>query len=515
MNGSTKVAVSVGVALLVLVSFLTVNLTYVHASESYGTVTRRFEVSQTTIDSGDVLDEYRSYKLTLDKNVYPVAFIMDNSSDGHVYAKIYLYNADTVTFSYLSGGTFTRVLSSDGEVVRKWEDISVTDYVPVSGDFVDPRGCPAPVFSGLPVYILSNEDASRMRPSEWNLIASKLSNGELEHYSGFEPWSDSNYYKRDSIYAPSTVKGPYVLSATMAYIEAGLTSSYKYEKWSGAPDYEYQIKFRIGDDTKNLAPDSYYTELWASVPVIDELTGEVISHRFVFINSYKTSELYKRDLYTIQNSTVEGHIVPEQSVDKGFHYEINDVWSTTFGKFISASSAGSYGGITVYLRNAIYSYGGSDTLSSLVSDYAYFNYNPKNTYLDAEGNYRKVVIDRPTDIHQHTGGTFDEKNPDNNDKKNDVVKDNNDSSTIIVTDNSSSGSGNGSGGNSGGMYIPSGKWNASQFAEWVNNGFGLLGDNGIITLVGKLFSWLPSDIFNLLMWGVFCGVIIAVIKLVF
>lgn len=501
MNKSTKIAVSVGVALLVFVSFLTVNFTHVYADSvssqdldiqtvfvsMSGSNNSRIEYElKFKVPSGYYLFAYRCiehYSGSSDTYVN-VVFCGINPQTGEI-------DNDYVTFC---GGEKT-TYSFDGKDSKS----SYSYYLSLSS-YVDDF----PSVSGCPYYNFYLEDCSVYDKH----VDESILNCTKSPISGVVPWDTTNHYDKHSVYAPKNVVGPYVLSATMCYVEQGLTSAYGFGPWNGPPDYEYQIKFRIGD---NLDTSAYYTELWADIPVVDNSTGDVLSHRFVFIKSYKTDSLYKRDLYNIYGPDGEGGTVEiGQTVDKGYHFEINDTWNATFGKVIDSGYAASYGGITVYLRNAVYSF--SD---ALVSDYSYFSFNPKNSYLDGDGKYPIVTIERPENIYQHTGGTFDENQSSNNDSKGDVIKDNDDSSTVIVDSSVGNGNSGNSSSNPGGLYIPSGKWSISQFAEWVNNGFGLLGDNGVISLIGKLFAWLPSDIFNLLMWSVFCGAIIAVVKLVF
>lgn len=482
MEVSHKVAIAVGVALMTVISLIGVSLTNVRAEELPPSgVKESYHIEVFNAYSDDVVEQY-TFDMSLPVGQYPLFYAYDYQTSGVVrtYHAVELFVLDT------ESGIIKHAPSVSYRYVRyNGDDIQDSER---SGNISVSSRLEYPHVIGAPVYQYDGSMADIYKDK----LDEGVLNGEKMPISGSALWDKSNHYDKKSVYAPSNVMPPDVFYARLEYRKGS---------WKGSDDYEYTIKYRVGE-MGEYDLTNYYTEIWAEVPVHDVLTGTTTSRK-VFISSYKTADLFVRDLYKVDryDRDTDTNVETGEVIDKGYHYEINAFWNDTFGRYIDASYATSYGGVTVYVRNAIY-----DGDNALVSGYCYFDFNPLNSYDDGNITY----IDEPDHIYNHTGGSINENS--GGDKKPDSDSNRPNHNDTLINGSDSSGSG---GSSSVGVYVPSGKWTSSDFAEWTGNGFGLLGDGGIIALIGSLFVWLPADIFNLIFWSVLCGVVIAVIKLVF
>ena len=363
--------------------------------------------------------------------------------------------------------------------------------------------------SGIPVYTYPKYYGYIKDDDFWNNV---IDCSVFPTYGSGCPWDNSNHYGYSSSYSAG-VTAPSVREVLLSYGYYNSTSS------SGSSDTEHSggggslsgrskqyivdIKYQV----PNTDSSDYYTELWLDVPNGRDKDNN-ITYRKVCAAEFKTSALYQQNL--IQVSDSQGGW---KSVDKGSYYSIYKSWNELIAKYCSVDTAKTYGGCIAYLRNAIHI---SDT-KTLVSDYVYFTLNPDWVQITDEG----AISSTPTIYNKP--GALNENGASSIDTKNDKISTNSTDLDYIggISDKPkdaghSGGGGSSSGGRgSGSDFIPSKNWTLSDFTAWVKNGFGLFGSNGILTMVADVFAFVPSDIFNILMWVVLCASIIAVIKLMF
>lgn len=377
--------------------------------------------------------------------------------------------------------------------------------------------------SGIPVYLYPDEYGFLSDDTFWhNVIDVKM----FPTYGSSCPWDSSNHYGYSSTYSEG-VTAPSVREVLLSYgyynsSSDNSTSSDSDGGHSGGggslsgreKQYIVDVKYQV----PNTDVSQYYTELWLDVPTGRDSNNK-ITYRKVCAAEFKTSELLNKNIIQISNG--QGGWT---SVDKGSYYSIYRTWNDLIARYCSVDSAKMYGGCIAYLRNAIHL---SDT-KTLVSDYVYFTLNPDKVNITDEGASSAA----PTIYNKK--GTLNENGPSINDTANDKTSDNSGDFDYIggITDKPkdyihNDGTGDSDGGHSGGgghgggrgdsdtSFVPTSSWTLSDFVNWVKNGFGLFGKNGILTMVKDIFGFLPEDVFNVIMWVVLCAGFIAVIKLAF
>lgn len=376
--------------------------------------------------------------------------------------------------------------------------------------------------SGIPVYSYPNYYGYINDDTFWNNV---IDVNTYPSYGSSCPWDDSNHYGYSSSYSAG-VTAPSVREVLLSYgyysPTSAIGSSDTDSEHSGGggslPGREKQYILDVKYQVPNTDTSDYYTELWLDVPNGRDKDNNITYHK-VCVAEFKTSALYQQNL--IQVSDGQGGW---KTVDKGSYYSIYKSWNELIAKYCSVDNAKTYGGCIAYLRNAIHI---SDT-KTLVSDYVYFTLNPDKVTITDEGASSAA----PTIYNKK--GLLDENGPSNNDFSNDKTSINSGDFDYIggITDKPkdfihNDGTGDSDGGHSGGggsgggrgdndtSFIPSSSWTLSDFVNWVKNGFGLFGNNGILTMVKDIFSFLPEDVFNVIMWVVLCAGFIAVIKLAF
>lgn len=378
--------------------------------------------------------------------------------------------------------------------------------------------------SGIPVYTYPNQYGYLDDNTFWNNVIDVKT---YPSYGSSCPWDDSNHYGYSSSYSAG-VTAPSVREVLLSYgyynssSTDNSTSSDSDGGHSGGGgslsgrvmQYIVDVKYQV----PNTDVSQYYTELWLDVPTGRDSNNK-ITYRKVCAAEFKTAELFNKNIIQVSNG--QGGWI---SVDKGSYYSIYRTWNELIAKYCSVDSAKMYGGCIAYLRNAIHL---TDN-KTLVSDYVYFTLNPDKVTITDEGASSAA----PTIYNKK--GTLDENGPSINDTTNDKTSDNSGDFDYIggITDKPkdyihNDGTGDSDGGHSGGggsgggrgdsdtSFIPTSSWTLSDFVNWVKNGFGLFGKNGILTMVKDIFGFLPEDVFNVIMWVVLCAGFIAVIKLAF
>lgn len=485
MNKSTKIAVIVGVALLIIISVLGTNLIKVRAEdELQGRVdTYHIEVSRDVTDGVQII----SFDMELPEGVYPMFYAYEYDSSGVVnhYKAVMLFTIDTKTGIIKSAAEQNyKSTIKPNEGTGFSQDRKGTIDVESKTDY--------PSVSGAPVYLYTGSNADIYK----DIKDEGILNGETMPISGVCIWDKSNHYNYESCVYDSSLVTPDVRSVILSYDRRAYIDENGILQQEDK-GYYYDIKFLVPDAVLN---SEFHTEVWADIPFRRNSHGAV-EYRKVFIGTYLTSDLYEKNLPQMSgvNNKFEGDDTLVE--DTGYYYRIKEYWSDTIGKYCPAETAALYGGITLYIRNARY-IGGT---VSVVSNYVYFGLNPSDVWKTDTGLYRPDIyeVDKNLNEKEPSDNTGDKKKP--NSGNTDYV------GGVVDVPPSNNGNGN----NSGMIYIPSGEWNIATFSEWVKNGFGLLGDNGILVFIGNLFWWLPAEFFGLIAWAILVGVIIAVIKLVF
>lgn len=307
--------------------------------------------------------------------------------------------------------------------------------------------------------------------------------------SGFMYWDTSNHYDYTSVYT-SSITAPNVRYAGVGYNYVN-------------DDYIYDIKYIVPDTDVS----DYYTELWLDIPTGCDESGNT-EYRKVCVATMKTLDLYKQNTIQVSSDTGDGW----SSVDKGFYYQIKHLWSDYVGKYCSVEMAIQYNGCVAYLRNAVYL---SDN-TALVSDYAYFNLNPNDVTFQDGG----ATSSRPV-IYNASGDKFNENGANINDTTNDKTNVNSSDFDYIggLSDEAkdyihNDGTESEKGGLVGDTSYDT-NWTSDDFLSWVKGGFGLLGENGLISMITKTLSFFPSDVMNMIFWFIMIAIIIAGIKLIF
>lgn len=360
--------------------------------------------------------------------------------------------------------------------------------------------------TGIPVYTYPNYYGYLDDTAFWNNV---IDVNTFPTYGGGCPWDTSNHYCYSSSYSAG-VTAPSVREVLLSYGNYSSTTSNSSDtEHSGGggsgggrgKQYIVDVKYQVPDtDTSD-----YYTELWLDVPIGRDTDNNIKYHK-VCVAEFKTSALWQENL--IQVSDGQGGW---KTVDKGSYYSIYKSWNELINKYCTVDNAKTYGGCIAYLRNAIHI---SDT-KTLVSDYVYFTLNPDWVKITDDG----AVSSTPTIYNK--GGALNENGASINDTKNDKTSTNSPDLdyigglTDIPKDSGHSGGGGSGGGRGDSSFVPSKNWTLEDFTLWVKNGFGLFGNNGILTMISDVFSFIPADVFNILMWVVLCAGFIAVIKLVF
>lgn len=377
--------------------------------------------------------------------------------------------------------------------------------------------------SGIPVYLYPNYYGYLSDDTFWNNV---IDVNTFPTYGSSCPWDSSNHYGYSSTYSEG-VTAPSVREVLLSYgyYNSSPTDNSTSDSDGGhsggggslsgrVKQYIVDVKYQV----PNTDTSDYYTEFWLDVPTGRDKDNNITYHK-VCAAEFKTSELLNKNIIQVSNG--QGGWT---SVDKGSYYSIYRTWNELIARYCSVDSAKMYGGCIAYLRNAIHL---TDN-KTLVSDYVYFTLNPDKVNITDEGASSAA----PTIYNKK--GTLNENGSSNNDTSNDKISDNSGDFDYIggITDKPkdyihNDGTGDSDGGHSGGgghgggrgdsdtSFIPSSSWTLSDFVNWVKNGFGLFGNNGILTMVKDIFGFLPEDVFNVIMWVVLCAGFIAVIKLAF
>lgn len=420
----------------------------------------------------DIMYEYQTriytwtYEFTTDGSYYLI-FINDYQNSGHLY----WYNP--------SNGTLRKGEDKPAGCTFKFISCTVkseygTSNEPVGNDVALSGGYPLSTILGGSLTSFSTYDIANFH--------SNYVSGVIKPVSGYDYWKKGNRYDYDSVYSPE------VFAPEVRY------TILHWDDWSDYTDFLITIDFLVpGASTV----EDYYTEIWADVPVGRDTVGNVLYEK-KFIKAFKTSDLYFDNIVMIPNPNGSGWIEERH----GYYYHIYKNWNELF-PFLTATEMNKYGEVTFYVRNAKYTSG-----IALVSDYCYFTFDTADTYLDED---EKIIRPSHPDVFKGTANTFDENDVGNHDPMNPEI-DNNWNTDYVggVTDKPSTPNNTNT---SKYKYKYTGDWTIADFEEWVSSGFGLIGENGILTIIGDVFHFLPSEFMHFLFWLVCIIGIVAVIRL--
>ena len=460
------------------------------------------------------------FSYTLSGSKYLVGLLAPSASSLYTHT-FYLFSVDTKgrTYDWIANEDVNNFVSVRHEIGKDDITDNRTSYNWTSLDIQISNFS----ISGIPVYSYPETYGYLVDDDYWhNVIDCNI----YPSYGSSCPWDSSNHYGYSSTYSEG-VTAPSVREVLLSY---GNYSSSDDSTVSDDSDgghsggggslsgrgkqYIVDIKYQV----PNTDVSQYYTELWLDVPTGRDSNNK-ITYRKVCAAEFKTAELLNKNIIQVSNG--QGGWT---SVDKGSYYSIYRTWNELIARYCPVDTAKMYGGCIAYLRNSIHL---SDT-KTLVSDYVYFTLNPDKVNITDEGASSAA----PTIYNKK--GSLDENGPSINDTSNDKTSDNSGDFDYIggITDKPkdnihNDGTGDSDGGHSGGgghgggrgdsdtSFVPSSSWTLLDFVNWVKNGFGLFGNNGILTMVKDIFGFLPEDVFNVIMWVVLCAGFIAVIKLAF
>lgn len=516
MKHKTKVIIlSIITAFLVLFAVLRV----VSAVRADDTPTNEFNVMFRYGSKDGTVTYDVQFSYTLPEGQYLVGLVNPSGSDifSH-YLQLFSVNPKGRTYQWLGNREVHKFVSIRHE---KGKDDEVNTQDSYSWT---PLAIQITTFSisGIPVYTYPEQYGYINDNIFWNNVIDVKT---FPTYGSSCPWDTSNHYGYSSSYSAG-VTAPSVREVLLSYgyynpTSATGSSDTDSEHSGGGGSLSGRVKQYIVDvkyQVPNTDVSQYYTELWLDVPTGRDSNNK-ITYRKVCAAEFKTSELLNKNIIQVSNG--QGGWT---SVDKGSYYSIYRTWNELIARYCSVDTAKMYGGCIAYLRNAIHL---TDN-KTLVSDYVYFALNPDKVNITDEG----ATSASPTIYNKD--GALDENGPSNNDTKNDKTSVNSGDFDYIGgnTDKPkdyihNDGTGDSDGGHSGGggsgggrgdsdtSFIPTSSWTLSDFVNWVKNGFGLFGKNGILTMVKDIFGFLPEDVFNVIMWVVLCAGFIAVIKLAF
>ena len=415
-----------------------------------------------------------NFKFTTDGSYYLMWCAFPSSYGDNDYYQLFWYNPSTgesLSASSLNNGYPDGVSVSDVNYYYsddpELKTMGVTNFLRGSLMGIS-NGL---VSSNLPVYGLSLSQV----PNFDTLYADGLI-----PIMGYDYWLQGNRYTYNSIYSPEVLPP-----------ELRQFNFCQYSDKSTAFDYIITLSYIIPGA---IDVDDYYTEIWVDIPIGVNSAG-VVSFEKKFVTSIKTSELFKE--YTIQVQNPDGGWTSQHV---GWYYYLYTYWNKLI-PFLSAQELSSYGQVTFYMRHAIY----SDDVS-LVSDYCYCTVNTSDTYIEDD----KYVPAVP-DIYKGAASTFDEDNPGIHDETNSEID--NSANMDYVTGNTDVAPEKPSSSSNKFKYNYTGKWSIEDFESWVSSGFGLLGEGGLLSIIGDLFYFLPSEFMHFLFWMVVIIGIIFVIRL--
>lgn len=517
MKHKTKVIIlSIITAFLVLFAVLRV----VSAVRADDTPTNEFNVMFRYGSKDGTVTYDVQFSYTLPEGQYLVGLLNPLGSDhSDHFFQLFSVNPEARTYEWLGNKdvhNFVSVRHEEGK-----DDVTdIRDSYTWTAIFFDISTFSV---SGIPVYLYPNQYGYLNDNTFWYNV---IDVNTFPSYGSGCPWDISNHYGYSSSYSAG-VTAPSVREVLLSYgyynssSTDNSTSDSDGSHSGGGGSLSGRVKQYIVDvkyQVPNTDVSQYYTELWLDVPTGRDSNNK-ITYRKVCAAEFKTSELLNKNIIQVSNG--QGGWT---SVDKGSYYSIYKSWNELIAKYCSVDNAKTYGGCIAYLRNAIH----ISENKTLVSDYVYFTLNPDKVTITDEGASSAA----PTIYNKK--GTLNENGPSNNDTSNDKISDNSGDFDYIggITDKPkdyihNDGTGDSDGGHSGGgghgggrgdsdtSFIPTSSWTLSDFVNWVKNGFGLFGKNGILTMVKDIFGFLPEDVFNVIMWVVLCAGFIAVIKLAF
>lgn len=442
------------------------------------------EASETTKSTEDVTYDYTMsiYMTNVDYRRFRID--VDYSTDGTYYLMFYLSVSDSLTltvnngyfgfYNPVSGDAFTitpsNVLPSGITInsITLYEsyDEGVTYRLINEGNIILTTSRSNLISVGssiLPIYLFNSADYS----IEDDFHAMYVSD-QLKLYAGYDYWNTGNRYDYESVYSSSVVT-PEVRFAMVGY---------------NGSDFLVQIKYLLPDLQDN---SDYYTELWADIPTGFDSNGNVVYQK-VMLGMYSAADIYKQNIIQEWDSVLNSWV----PANKGAFYEIYGNWNSII-PYITAIDSIQYGGVILYLRSSVPV---SDT-KTMVSDYVYFTLNPDDIEHTDEG-----WVSSMPDIYKGDHSNFDEGGAGNNNPTDSFITNSNDYEYVggVTDDPGISSDSSSSTGNGKWKYTYTGNWTIGEFENWVNDGFGLTGENGLLVLIGNLFFFLPSEFMSFLFW---------------
>lgn len=268
-------------------------------------------------------------------------------------------------------------------------------------------------------------------------------------------------------------------------------------------EFEFRLSFYELSDGKalNKVKDTVYSD-WSAYNTMSWDDEKLTSYGVTYTSDklegvrddFMTSELYYTFIKDVASSLLTGNLA-------------------TAGNTIKASAITGITALDYYLANHKFMFRVRNTDNNgHYSDWVYVNLNYDTNETEAFTSDADDAQDGD-EVGYETDGRLDPDDgsdssvtKDGNititiDNSNHVENNNNDTIDQIIN-GSGDGSGNGI------------DWKFTDLLKFIKMGFGLLGDNGFIALLSKLFSFLPAEIFTILTLAVTVAVVVMIINMV-
>lgn len=453
----------------------------VNASESSTTKTYNFEYDflyeyeEGKFGSG-VKDYYCNVCIEYTTDEYVLIMVQDVNQYGNSWYVCWYSPLSGHIIRYTSGDINNvpqgvNILSLDAKKCYK----DATEYVPTGYSMYG--GLSDREYEYVTMIGISDSVMYHYEGDDMNVLGQYIYDGTIAPVMGIDIWYEGNRYPYDSVYSSS------IVTPEVRYV---MLCWHHMEN-----DYVIDIKFQLPKLTDNTG---YYVELWADIPIGYDSSGNVMYTKRM-LDIIQVSKLLKQNNVSVADPGGNGMVTQNY----GSYYEIYDTWSNLI-PYISGNNSIKYNGVILYLRSSYLV--SSD--KTMVSDYVYFNLDPGKVEKTDDGwkaSLPDIYVGDNDNFNENGAGT----------KKDDDSSITN-SSDLEYIGGISSDPGIDKSGNDW-NYNFSGNWSIQDLENFVNNGFGLTGNNGLLSLIGNVFYFLPKEFVTVLMFLIGVFAVVAIIKM--
>lgn len=401
-----------------------------------------------------------SMNITLSSNLRPVFVLHEGIGyDGNNWIHLLFCNLDLDSGRLLCDSSdipmrVVKTSPSTGDLLSETD--ATFHLVYTNHDFQDLYNVTAPYVTGIPVYKFSDDEYTAVQTPN-GCIVEGIADGSRVPFSG-SPWIDSDI-SSDSIPGTfnSSVPAPIIKHADIQY-SATATS----ELYTILFDWEHDVS-NIPIEDSEAVLSGLQTEIWVRTPYDSDGSKTTLQK----IDSGDISKYFDSATGKFGVSFTDEQIatILSDKIDADYTYILEKVFRDKRK-------------VRFYVRNVK----DSDT-GLLCSGYSYFD-------------FISTAIEKDITINKNTNEPID--NDGSNDSNSSIEHEGND------------------GRPSGGGSLPGrGEWTTGDLKDFIDNGFYLTGDNGIVALIGNVLTFIPPVVFDLLFFFLGACVVIAVIKLIF